>query len=489
MATSSPRNAAPPADAVGRIKSALGPAGWIADRNGMAPYLAERRGIFKAAAALVARPASAAEVAAVVSICAEAGIGIVPQGGNTGLVGGSVPREHGGEIVLNLGRMNAVRAIDPENDTITVEAGCVLADIQAAAADAGRLFPLSLAAEGSCQIGGNLSTNAGGTGVLRYGNARDLVLGLEVVLPDGSLWDGLRSLRKDNTGYDLKQLFVGAEGTLGVITAAVLKLFPRPRETHTAFAAVADPRAAAALFARTRDAAGATLTGCEVLPRIAIDFVLRHLPGARDPFAGPHPWYVLLELSETGASAGPTGAPGAALETLLAEAAEDGVVRDATIAANTEQARGLWRLREGIAEVQMHEGASIKHDISVPLSRVADFIVEASAAVEARLPGIRPVAFGHLGDGNIHFNLSQPVGADPDEFLALWEEFSTIVHDIAEDMGGSFSAEHGIGRLRRAELARYRSPVELDLMRRIKAALDPQGIMNPGKVVDGATGG
>ena len=468
-------------DVVERIKQALGPAGWIDEVQDMAPYLADMRGIYTAHTALVARPKSAQEVAAVVTICAGAGVGIVPQGGNTGLVGGSVPSESGDEILLSLGRMNKVRSLDSANNTITVEAGCVLADIQAAAARAERLFPLSLAAEGSCQIGGNLSTNAGGTGVLRYGNARDLALGLEVVLPDGSLWDGLKGLRKDNSGYDLKQLFIGGEGTLGVITAAVLKIFPAPRDTRTALAAVPDIEAAMELFARAREAAGETLTACETLPRIAIDFVLRHLPECRDPLAEPHPWYVLIELTATSRSTDLAET----LETLFAETLEAGIVRDGTIAATGEQARQLWRLREGIAEVQKHEGASIKHDVSLPLSRVADFITEAIAAVEARLPGVRPLAFGHLGDGNIHFTLAQPVGADGDEFLARREEFYRIVHDIAEAMDGSFSAEHGIGRMRRGELEHYRTDVELNLMRKIKATLDPQGIMNPGKLVDG----
>ena len=472
-----------PSDAViDRLKQALGSGGWIDDARDMAPYITDMRGIYAARTSLVARPNSTDQVAAVVKICAEAGVGLVPQGGNTGLVGGSVPRESGADILLSLGRLNKVRDIDPANNTITVEAGCVLADIQAAAAGAGRFFPLSLAAEGSCQIGGNLSTNAGGTGVLRYGTARDLALGLEVVLPDGRLWDGLKGLRKDNTGYDLKQLFIGAEGTLGVITAAVLKLFPEPREVRAALAATPDIEAAMALFARAREAAGECLTAVETLPRIAIDFVLRHLPECRDPLAEPHPWYVLIELTATSRAADLD----ATLEGLLVAAMEAGEVSDATIAANEQQVRALWRLREGIAEVQKYEGASIKHDVSLPLSRVADFITEASAAVEARLPGIRPIAFGHLGDGNIHFNLVQPVGADGEEFLKLREEFYRLVHDIAEAMGGSFSAEHGIGRMRRAELEHYRPAVELDLMRKIKAALDPQGIMNPGKLVDGS---
>ena len=466
-------------DALARIKDAVGAAGWTADANDMAPYLAEPRGLYHGRAAMVVRPANTAEVAAVVRLCAEAGIGIVPQGGNTGLVGGSVPYESGDEIVLSLGRMNAVRALDAVNGTITVEAGCVLADVQAAAAAADRLFPLSLASEGSCQIGGTLSTNAGGNAVLRYGNARELVLGLEVVLADGGVWDGLRGLRKDNTGYDLKQLFIGAEGTLGVITAAVLKLFPRPREIGTALVAVPDPGAAVELFTRVREAAGEALTACELMPRIGLEFVLRHIPGNRDPLAGAHPWYVLLELS----AHAPAARPRELLEGVLAEALEAGVARDATIAASAEQSRGLWRVREAVPEAERREGGSIKHDVAVPISRGADFIAEASAAVEARLPGVRVVAFGHLGDGNIHFNLSQPVGADKAAFLAEWGAINRVVHDIAVGMGGSFSAEHGIGRLKRDDLRRYKPPVEVELMQRLKAALDPKGIMNPGKVI------
>ncbi len=465
--------------ALARIKDIVGPAGWTADPHDMAPFLVEPRGLFHGNAALVVRPAGAQEVSAVVKACAEAGVAIVPQGGNTGLVGGSVPHEHGDEIVLSLGRMAAVRAVDPVNDTITVDAGCILAEVQAAAAAADRYFPLSLGAEGSCRIGGNLSTNAGGTAVLRYGNARDLVLGLEVVLPDGELWDGLRGLRKDNAGYDLKHMFIGAEGTLGIITGAVLKLFPRPRHVESAFVGVDDPHAAVELFRRVRDAAGGALTGCELIPRIAIDFTLRHMTGHRDPLAEPHPFYVLLELS---ALAGPERLRDT-LEDALAEAIEDGVAQDATIAANAEQARSFWRIREDMVEAQKPEGGSIKHDVALPLSRFADFIAEASALVEARIPGIRVVAFGHLGDGNVHFNLSQPVGADTETFLAEWGQINRAVHDITMAMGGSFSAEHGIGRLKRDDLKRYKSPVEIALMQRLKQALDPQGIMNPGKVV------
>ena len=456
-----------------RIRSAV--TACTTDSPEMAPYLEETRGLFHGQATMVVFPATTAEVADVVRLCAENRVPVVPQGGNTGLVGGSVPGA--GEIIVNLRRMASVREIDSANHTITVDAGCVLAEVQAAAATADRLFPLSLAAEGSCQIGGNIATNAGGTGVLRYGNMRDLVLGLEVVLPDGRVWDGLRGLRKDNTGYDLKQLFIGAEGTLGIVTAAVLKLFPRPREVQTAFAGVPDPTAAVRLFERARTTAGDLLTACELMPYTALDFVLRHIPGCRDPFAQVHPYYVLIEV------AGPTPGLRAPLENLLAAAAESGLLEDATIAEGGEQAKNLWRLRESISDAQRAEGASIKHDVTLPLSRLAEFIDSAGDAVARKIPGSRVVPFGHLGDGNVHFNVSQPPDASRDAFLAKWADLNRAVHDIAVAMGGSFSAEHGIGQLKRETLAHYRTPLELDLMRRVKAALDPHHIMNPGKVL------
>ena len=447
------------------------------NRSEMAPHLEEIRGLYHGDAAMLVFPGSTAEVAEVVRLCAENRLPLVPQGGNTGLVGGGVPHAEGGEIIVNLKRMSVVRAVDATNHTMTVEAGCVLADVQAAAQAADRLFPLSFGAEGSCQIGGNIATNAGGTGVLRYGNMRELVLGLEVVLADGSVWDGLRTLRKDNTGYDIKQLFIGAEGTLGIITAAVLKLFPRPHEVGTALAAVTDPSAAVELFERARAATGDLLTACELIPRNAVAFVLRHIPGCRDPMAEIHPYYVLIELSA------PSTGFGDALENLLMVAADSGTVRDAVIAGGGEQAKNLWRLRDSISEAQRAEGGSIKHDVTLPLSRLADFIGEASAAVVRTIPGSRVVPFGHLGDGNIHFNVSQPEGADRKEFVAKWANLNRVVHDIAVSMGGSFSAEHGIGRLKREVLAHYRAPLELDLMRRLKSALDPHNIMNPGKVL------
>ena len=458
------------------IRAVVGPKGWIAEAADMAPYLVEERGLYHGSCALVARPASVEEAARVVRLCAEGGLPIVAQGGNTGLVGGGVPD---GGIVLSTARLNRVRALDPLNHTITADAGCVLADVQRAAADAGLLFPLSLGAEGSCQIGGNLSTNAGGVAVLRYGNARDLVLGLEVVLADGTVWDGLRALRKDNTGYDLKHLFIGAEGTLGIITGAVLKLFPAPKARETALAAAGDLNSILGLFARARQAAGDTLTAFEMMSRRCMEFTRRHGSGVKDPFTAPHPYYALIELT----SPRPGEPLGAALEAILTGALEDGEVTDAVIAASASQAEDLWRIRETITEAQKHEGASIKHDVSVPVSRVPEFVAGAIALVEAELPGIRVVDFGHMGDGNIHFNLSQPEGADGAAFLAEWGRFNRIVHDLAVDMGGSFSAEHGIGSLKRDDLVRYKPALEVDLMRRLKAALDPNNIMNPGKVL------
>ena len=467
-----------PEDVLGAIREAAGPGGWIDDADRMEPYLIEERGLYRGTCAAVVRPASTEAVADVVRLCAQAGVPVVPQGGNTGLVGGGVPD---GGIVLSTARLDRIRAVNTLNHTMCVEAGCVLADVQAAAGEAGALFPLSLAAEGSCRIGGNISTNAGGVAVLRYGNTRDLVLGLEVVLPDGRIWDGLRSLRKDNTGYDLKHLFIGAEGTLGIITAAVLKLFPRPRVRETALAGAATADDVLKLFSRARAACGDTLTAFETMARICLDFTIKHIPGVTDPMDAPHAYYALLELTSPRAGE----ALGEALEGVLGKALEDGVVADAVIAASETQAGDLWRIRETLPEAQKHEGASIKLDVAVPVSRVADFISRATRLVEEEVPGIRVVPFGHLGDGNIHFNLSQPEGADAKEFLGRWDQITHLVQDLVGDMGGSFSAEHGIGRLKRDDLRRYKSAVEVDLMRALKRALDPKNIMNPGKVVDG----
>jgi FAD/FMN-containing dehydrogenase len=434
------------------------------------PYFTDWRRQYSAAAECVVRPASTAEVAAVVALCAREGVAIVPQGGNTGLVGGSVPTGLRRELVLSLSRMNRIRALDPLDDTATVEAGCVLATVQQAAAQAGRFFPLSLAAEGSCQIGGNLSTNAGGVNVLRYGTAREQVLGLEVVLPDGRIWDGLRGLRKDNTGYDLKQLFLGAEGTLGVITAAVLRLFPHPGAAATAWIAVASARAAVDLLARLRERLGDRISAFELLSRTCLEAVMAHSPGTRDPLAAPHPWHVLAEVTDSGAPE----ALRERVEAALADCAGLGVLRDAALAHSGEQSRALWRIRETVPEAQF---ANVKHDISVPVSRIPEFVERASAALARALPPVDIYCFGHVGDGNLHFNVG------PAALLPRRAEVSRIVYDAVAALGGSISAEHGLGQLKREEIRRRKDPLELELMRVIKRALDPQDLMNPGKVL------
>jgi len=460
------------------LAAAIGAGHVLTEAADLAPYLAEERGLFHGAALAVARPGSTGEVAAVVAACARAGIAMVPQGGNTGLCGGGVPSERGDSVVISTERLTRIRKLDAVDFTMTAEAGCVLATLQAAAAEAGCLFPLSLGAEGSCRIGGNISTNAGGTNVLRYGTTRDLVLGLEVVLPDGQVWNGLKSLRKDNTGYALHHLFIGAEGTLGIVTAAVLKLFPAIAERQTAMVGLGDLDAALVLLARARRASGDAVTACELIPRLGLDLCLRHIPGSRDPFARSYPWYLLLELS----SSRPGGLR-EALEAMLAEALDEGLALDAVLAESLEQRHALWRIRESIPEAQKKEGGSIKHDVAVATSRVPEMIRRCTKAVETALPGVRVVAFGHLGDGNTHFNLTQPVGADKPGFLAQWSRMNRIVHDIVVEMEGSISAEHGIGRLKTDELAHYKPALDLELMRRVKTALDPRGLMNPGKVV------
>jgi len=463
------------------LKAVVGAAGFREEAADLEPHLTEWRGLFKGRTPLMLLPSSAAEVSAVMKICSAHGIAVVPQGGNTGLAGGAIPGIEGDEsqILLSASRLNKVREIDAENYTMTVEAGCILAEIQTAAQDDGLFFPLSLAAEGSCQIGGNISTNAGGTNVLRFGNTRDLVLGLEVVLPDGSIYDDLRGLRKDNTGYDLKQLFIGAEGTLGFVTAATLKLFPAARATATAWLAMESPAAAVSLYSEARKRAGDELVAFELMPRIAIDMVLDHIPGTRDPLADAQPWYVLLEL----ASARNQVLTDEQLTDLLGSCLERGLVQDGIVANSEAQRADLWRLRHGISEAQKNAGASIKHDISVPVSAMPEFLEQANQLVEARVPGIRPVPFGHLGDGNLHYNVSQPADMDATTFLMLWEELNELVHTLAVELGGSFSAEHGIGSLKVAELERLADPVKMNLMRAVKQALDPGGIMNPGKVL------
>lgn len=461
-----------------RLAAAVGSA-HVLQGGEMAPHLTDWRGRYTGAARCVVKPGNTTEVSAVVSLCAGAGVPMVPQGGNTGLVGAATPSPGGTEVVINLSRLDRIREIDIPNNTLTAEAGCVLQRIQEAAGAADRLFPLSLAAEGSCEIGGNLSTNAGGVAVLRYGNARELVLGLEVVLPDGRVWSGLRGLRKDNTGYDLKQLFIGAEGTLGIITAAVLKLFPKPRVSATAWAAVKDPAAAVTLLGKLQDACGERVTGFEILGRPALELVLRHIPGTRDPLPAPAPWYVLVELSDSLE----TFDLAPALERVLEQQAEGGGVSDAVIAQDLSQARALWHLRENISEAQRVEGVSIKHDIAVPVSRIAEFIARADAALLKAYPDVRIINFGHIGDGNLHYNLSKPEAAANESFIARTREVNRIVHDTVAELGGSISAEHGLGQLKREEILRYKSPVEMELMRAVKWALDPRGLMNPGKLL------
>ena len=462
------------------LRRLLGPAAVFTAAGDLEPYVVDWRGVYRGTAAAVVRPANTDQVAAVMKLCAETGTPLVPQGGNTGMCGAAVPGAGGNEIVLSLARMNRVLEVDPLNNTLTAEAGCVLAAIQQAATEADRLFPLSLGAEGSCQIGGNLSTNAGGVNVLRYGNMRDLVLGLEVVLPDGRIWNGLRGLRKDNTGYDLKHLFIGAEGTLGIITAATLKLFPRPAASATAWMAVRDPETALQLLALMRRHCNDRITAFELISRHSLELVWKHIPGTRDPLAEPHPWHVLTELADAGDEA----TLRADLERALETALHDGLVADAVIAENRGQAQALWHMRESIPEGARQEPVMVyRHDIAVAVGRIPAFIREAQAALEARFPGVRLICFGHLGDGNLHYNAYLPERLRNDAAAREAHDVTETVYDIVQQYGGSFSAEHGIGLSKVAELARYKSPVELDLMRTVKRALDPQGLMNPGKVL------
>jgi FAD/FMN-containing dehydrogenase len=450
----------------------------LADADDMAPHLKEWRDLYRGKASCVVRPGSTAEVAALMVFASQHRIPVVPQGGNTGLVGGQIPIAEGREIILSLTRLDKLRAVDVSSDSITVEAGMTLQRVQEAAEAADRLFPLSLASEGSCTIGGNLATNAGGTAVLAYGNTRDLCLGLEVVLPDGRIVQALSALRKDNTGYDLKHMFIGSEGTLGIITAASLKLFARPRSTATAFLAVPSPEAALALLLLAKGTGAGQLVTFELMPRIGIDYVLKHAPGTRDPLAETSPWYVLAEFTspaETDLNS--------ATEALLGEAFAQGLATDGALAASLDQRLSFWRLREAMSEVQRFEGGSIKHDVSVPVQAVPELLARGTALLHQMVPGGRPVAFGHLGDGNIHFNLSQPVGADKAAFLARWDEINAAMHALVHELHGSVSAEHGIGRLKRHLLPLVKDPVALAVMRQIKQALDPLGIMNPGAVL------
>jgi FAD/FMN-containing dehydrogenase len=464
-----------------QLRAIVGADNLLVSVADMAPYLEDWRGRYRGAALCVVRPAAALEVSAVVRTCAQSAVPVVPQGGNTGLCGAATPDSSGLAVVVNLSRMNRIRDLDPANNTMTVEAGCVLASLQEAAAVAGRLFPLSLAAEGSCQIGGNLSTNAGGVQVLRYGNTRELTLGLEVVLPNGDLWNGLRGLRKDNTGYDLKHLFIGAEGTLGIITAAVMKLFPLPQASATAWLAIDSPTAAVRLLGELQAAFGATLTACELVSDISLALVLKHIPGSLPPLS-PNDWYLLIELS----GGGEASILHDALESFLGKALENESILDAALAQSGEQAKRLWALRENIGEAQKLEGLSIKHDVSVPISRIPEFIERADQALARAFPEIRIVTFGHIGDGNLHYNQSKSGEGENSVFLAAQVEVNRIVYQLVHELGGSISAEHGIGQLKRDELLHYKSAVEMAMMRAVKQALDPQGLMNPGKVLDAA---
>ena len=469
----------PSAAALTQLSTLLGEDCVRTDAGELKPLLTDHRGLYHGQAAAVIKPRSVAQVATALSFCNAHGIGVVPQGGNTSYCGGATPDASGRQVILSLARLNRIRDVDALNFSLTAEAGCLLAQVQRAAAEAQRLFPLSLGSEGSCQIGGNLSTNAGGTAVLRYGMMRDLVLGLEVVLADGRVLDRLTRLRKDNTGYDVKSLFLGAEGTLGVITAATLKLFPAIRSSATAFAAVPSVASAVQLLGRLRDASGDCVSSFELLPRLALELVVRHVPPAADPLPAPHQWYVLCELTSARA-----GEPlERTLEEALAAAHGAGEVSDAVIAQSGREAQNFWFVRENIPRAQRLDGASLKHDISVPVAALPQFVQQAGAWLHTHVPEGRLIAYGHVGDGNLHFNLNQDPRVSAEAFLARSAEVERAVHDLVRDFGGSFSAEHGIGQLKVEELERYAPPVELALMRSIKRAFDPNGIMNPGKVL------
>ncbi|NNF41287.1 MAG: FAD-binding oxidoreductase [Woeseiaceae bacterium] len=458
-----------------QLQSIVGPAGWKAEPRELEPFLVEWRGDFKGKTPLLVLPRTTAEVAAIVRACAAAGVGIVPQGGNTGLCAGSIPDDSGTQVLLSLGRMNRIRALDPLDYSMVVEAGCILADVQAAAAKAGRYFPLSLSAEGSCQIGGNLATNAGGVNVIRYGTARALVLGLEVVLADGSVLDGLRSLRKDTAGYDLKQLFVGSEGTLGIITAATLKLFPPPGETSTALLALDNSGDAVELLSQLRGALADGIEAFELVSGPVFELVEKHIVDSRLPFDSKYAWYVLLEATTHGDPA--------RLERALSAAVDTTLVRDAIVAKNMAEADKLWRLRHAIAEAERQEGKALKHDISVPIGRMQEFLLRAEAMLSEQMPRATLLTFGHVGDGNLHYNVALPTDLGGESQESAGERVTTGIYDLVAELGGSFSAEHGVGRLKRDYLSTYRGGTEIELMKRLKKALDPQDTLNPGKVI------
>jgi len=464
-----------PPELIAKFRAIVGEKYAVTDKADIAPYVTEERDLFHGKSPLVLRPGSTAEVSEICKLASAHTIALVPQGGNTGLVGGQTP--HNGEVVVSMRRLDKIRDVDTASNTMTCEAGVVLQVAQQRARDVDRLFPLSLGAEGSCTIGGNLSTNAGGTAALAYGVAREMAIGLEVVLADGRILNLLSKLKKDNTGYDLRNLFIGAEGTLGIITAATLKLFPKPRAIETAYVGLKSPAQALKLLSISQNEAAGSLTSFELLADIAVDFSILHGIDIRDPLTTKHPWYVLMELSSSRDDARD------ALEAILAKSMEEGIVDDAVIAANHSQRAAFWKLRDEMSAAQKPEGGSIKHDISVPVAAVPAFIEEANAAVVELIPGSRPVPFGHLGDGNIHYNVSQPVGGIQADFMARWHEVNEVVFAIVTRMGGSISAEHGIGVLKRDELPDVKDKVAIELMRGIKAMLDPQGIMNPGKVL------
>ena len=461
-----------------KLKKTLGPKGWIEDKEIIEPYLVEERGLFIGKSSLLLKPQNTEEVSKILKLCNEHNIKVVPQGGRTGLCGGTIPSENGKEIMLSLERMNNIKELNEENFTITVEAGCILNNIQNIADEKNFLFPLSLASEGSCTIGGNISTNAGGINVLRYGMARDLVLGIEVVLANGEIWNNLISLRKDNRGYDLKQLFIGSEGTLGIITSAVLKLFPAPRNIETALFAIPNPDAAIELLGLARNASADLLNAYELVSRVGMEMVIKNIPGAKEPLKEKYKWYILIEFSSSSKNN-----LRQQIEDLFELALNKNIVLDGVIAESTQQRKELWTLRDGLNEAQKPEGGSIKHDISVPINNVSKFIYSASKCVEEFIPNSRVVAFGHIGDGNIHFNISQPLKQDKKEFLNKWTDVNKLVFDIVKNLDGSFSAEHGIGKLKREELQNYNPTIEINLMKSIKSSFDPNNILNPGKVL------
>ena len=463
----------PSEDTLAKLAAIVGEAHAIRDALAMDGYMREWRQIWHGRSPMVLRPGSTQEVSRILALANATGTAIVPQSGNTGLCGGQTATDDGTEVVLSLDRMTRIIDADPNDNTITVEAGAVLKSVQEAADRIGRLFPLSLASEGSCRIGGNLSTNAGGLNVIAYGNARDLCLGLEVVLADGRIWNGLKRLRKDNTGYDLRNIFIGAEGTLGIITAAVLKLYPKPKTYETAFIAVADPQAAVDLLSLTKEMSGNRVVAFEIIADLALQFTIRHM-GARNPLAQYSPWYVLTEIADP--------LPGS-IAALLEAAMDKGLVSDAAIAQSEAQRAELWALRELISEAQKPEGGSIKHDVSVPVSKVPQFLRQADAAVSAMMPGARFVSFGHMGDGNIHYNVSQPIGMDKAAFLDTWNVMNDVVFEVVMKLGGSISAEHGIGRLKAHHMVHIKSAVEYEMMRGLKRLYDPNNILNPGRVL------